>query len=607
MVTHRVRQGDTVIRLAVTYDRTTDTIWQANPALAKKRDDPNVLLDGDEVEIPDAKDKSEPAATAKHHKFVLTPQMALYRLQVFRYEKPFAKRKYVLEVDREIVSAPNVDTGDNGLVEAPIPADAVNAKLTFPDDELEFDLRLGHLDPRDEDSGWRQRLELLGYACGSESEGELSLATRRALARFQFRFKQEHKLEVTGEADRETLKALDTFFAKVKRYPAMPKPDPKTPRPKPIDPGSGSTSTGPHTRAKIKDVTFRKNHPVGIDGYGLFATPHWQAAARDPGGPQRGRQSPVCYSRRDKVEIEATFAIEQQPVKSETLTFVGMCTDPSLEFRGEAQVDPGMTVVTVRAVASKALADKVACHEKLRIEWTGNAPGEGPKRAGLSEHVLYVVLANPKAEVHWTLLDISCRAASGASDEASLVTKAYAAFHGRKLVRKRDDKVLTYWFPHGQADAINTQDLMFIHHGSGTCEAWSHFFLDMLNLHGVTSAKRLLVAHPCIPEPAELLTTKRQFYPKAFEVGTRSGQGHDNADGVQFNNHFMVMHEGKIYDPSYGSGPFASKAEWLAASVVRMIKDDPEDPHGSNKLDDADSTPQDLRFFRIEGGKLESV
>jgi hypothetical protein len=229
MKMHKVMQGETVVGLAELYDMLPDTIWKANPALAKLRSSMNVLLPGDEVIIPDENEKVESVPTTKHHKFVIKPLSALFRLQLFRNEEPFAKKKYKLLVDRVEVSKPDAQTNADGVVEALVPARAQTGVLTFPTEEYSFEVGFGYLDPHDADSGWRQRLRQLGYRPGRERDRSLSADTKVALASFQNRFREKYGLEVTGTPDEATLKALEDFFSAVNRFPPRPKPLPPPP------------------------------------------------------------------------------------------------------------------------------------------------------------------------------------------------------------------------------------------------------------------------------------------------------------------------------------------------------------------------------------------
>ena len=58
-------------------------------------------------------------------------------------------------------------------------------------------------------------------------------------------------------------------------------------------------------------------------------------------------------------------------------------------------------------------------------------------------------------------------------------------------------------------------------------------------------------------------------YVKGFDACDQtgvSGQGNPNPPGA-FENHYVVKYAGRIYDPSYGSGPYANNLEHENASI----------------------------------------
>jgi hypothetical protein len=54
-----------------------------------------------------------------------------------------------------------------------------------------------------------------------------------------------------------------------------------------------------------------------------------------------------------------------------------------------------------------------------------------------------------------------------------------------------------------------------------------------------------------------------------------AGQGNADPIGI-FGDHALIEYDGEIYDPSYGTGPFAGILEWEDASIegfgVQFIK-----------------------------------
>ena len=73
------------------------------------------------------------------------------------------------------------------------------------EEEEEYELRLGDIDPITSISGVQRRLKNLGFDCGAV-DGKLSTQTSEALGEFQ----AKHELEVTGQPDQATRERLRT-------------------------------------------------------------------------------------------------------------------------------------------------------------------------------------------------------------------------------------------------------------------------------------------------------------------------------------------------------------------------------------------------------------
>jgi N-acetylmuramoyl-L-alanine amidase len=203
-----IREGDDVDSIAFQHGLAWETIWMddANAELRRLRGDPQLLLPGDRLHIPDRKTGEVIGATEQHHRFRRkdVPQKLVVR--ILDEEEPRADEPYVLIVDGDTVAEARTDS--DGTVEATIPPDAAEAVLRVGEgDELvEYDLALGALDPVESPSGAQQRLRSLGFDCGDEDCGEtLNDATREALKAFQ----ETAGLEPTGRMDDDTLRTLE--------------------------------------------------------------------------------------------------------------------------------------------------------------------------------------------------------------------------------------------------------------------------------------------------------------------------------------------------------------------------------------------------------------
>jgi hypothetical protein len=174
------------------------TLWDLpeNAALKQKRKDPNVLFQGDEVFVPDLRQKQESGATEQRHRFKRKGDPVKFKLRLLSMDKPRASEDYVLEIDGKLIRG---KTDADGKLEEWIPGNAEGGKITLKGGAEVYPVQIGHLDPVDETSGIQQRLNNLGFLCGTEN-GEIGPQTRQAICAFQ----AKHELKVTGEPDEAT-------------------------------------------------------------------------------------------------------------------------------------------------------------------------------------------------------------------------------------------------------------------------------------------------------------------------------------------------------------------------------------------------------------------
>jgi hypothetical protein len=164
-----VKQGDHLSRIALQHGfRDFHIIWDdpANAALKKLRGNPNVLMPGDTLMIPDKLQRIEQRPTGARHTFV-TPAPVL-RLRVVVRDvngDPIPNEDCVLVVDgdRKLLK-----TGPTGRIDEPLDALATAGALSLQGEE--YELKIGDLDPIEEQSGQRARLANLGYYLGSGDE-----------------------------------------------------------------------------------------------------------------------------------------------------------------------------------------------------------------------------------------------------------------------------------------------------------------------------------------------------------------------------------------------------------------------------------------------------
>jgi hypothetical protein len=203
---HNVEQGDHIARIAAQYGFTSSApIWDHpdNAELKTARQTPNILAPGDRVAVPLPTTKEVEVASGTKHRFQLRRGRLLLRVRVLDLAgAPVASTPCTLAIDGKSSDA---TTDGDGVVEAPIEADARVARLTLGD--LDYELFIGFLDPVGTLSGVAARLHALGYPAGDVDEPD---EAQLAFAAELFRFDQG--LPVSGDLDPALGDALRDAF-----------------------------------------------------------------------------------------------------------------------------------------------------------------------------------------------------------------------------------------------------------------------------------------------------------------------------------------------------------------------------------------------------------
>ena len=201
MAVHTVQQGEHITRIAGKYGfRDYHTVWDhpQNADLKKKRASPNVLFPGDSIFIPDKEQKTIDKPTGAMHPFEVNTRKLKLRIVLQDYDNlPLKNQACILEVEGK---QQKLQSDGNGLIETEVAADAEEGKLTVPQLDLEYPIRIGHLDPVHEASGWLGRLTNLGYFAPQGDAQVDDLRQHYAIEMFQ----RDHKLKVSGNLDDAT-------------------------------------------------------------------------------------------------------------------------------------------------------------------------------------------------------------------------------------------------------------------------------------------------------------------------------------------------------------------------------------------------------------------
>ena len=197
-----MKQGECVESVAFQHGLFWQTVWNHpnNKQLQTVRKNPNVLLPGDKVFIPEKKLKEESGATEKRHCFRRKGVPARFTLILQDLGQPRANERYVLligGISRE------GKTDSEGELSEPIPPGAREGRLFLGDDQEEIVINFGNIDPIEEVSGVQTRLRNIGFYQG-EIDGKLTPECVAAIAEFQ----RSAKLPGEGELNDDTRQAL---------------------------------------------------------------------------------------------------------------------------------------------------------------------------------------------------------------------------------------------------------------------------------------------------------------------------------------------------------------------------------------------------------------
>ena len=197
---HTITQGEHISRIAAQYGFFDyHLIWDdaANAALKKKRVDPHALLPGDVLQIPDKRHTPVSKPTGALHRFKIVAPPLKLRLAVRDFDNvPVANVPCELEIEGATYP---LTTDGNGLVEKDVAATAEHGRLRVPSLGIDLPIRIGHLDPADEESGWLGRLINLGYV-----DDALGTTDPRELQSDIEEFQCDFGLKVTGVLDDAT-------------------------------------------------------------------------------------------------------------------------------------------------------------------------------------------------------------------------------------------------------------------------------------------------------------------------------------------------------------------------------------------------------------------
>lgn len=209
MKPYAVRQGDYLARLAGRMGFSADAVWNdpRNAELKELRGNGDVLYPGDLLYVPDAAPEPMDLAAKSNNRFEAKVPVVTLDLVFSKDEQPLAGEPYEVHGLPDRVEG---TSGGDGGVKLTVPVSVHEVRVVFPKYNAVYPIRVGHLDPIDELSGVRMRLENLGFyrGLGAVAPDDESDAARALDQRAVRAFQAAHNLPVTGEVDDATRGAL---------------------------------------------------------------------------------------------------------------------------------------------------------------------------------------------------------------------------------------------------------------------------------------------------------------------------------------------------------------------------------------------------------------
>ena len=219
---YKVKQGDTISAIAKKNKVPAKKILDKNAKTLEARESGDILLTGDELDIPAPEEKDESLKLEATNRFYIDQEHGEIKICFQKYNKPRKNLKYTPFFENSGISNKSFSLDGNGIALHEIDHDEKIGKIDLKPEEdsgyseEKYTLKIGELDPIDTLSGIQARLKNLGYyfekaqsfpkssAEKPYKEEEMDLETKNALAIFQI----ENELEPTGIFDDKTKEKL---------------------------------------------------------------------------------------------------------------------------------------------------------------------------------------------------------------------------------------------------------------------------------------------------------------------------------------------------------------------------------------------------------------
>lgn len=212
MPIYTVKAGDTMAKIAKAHQLPGPATIHDHPENAeykKKRPNPDILLAGEEIHIPDPEKKSVAKPTEQRHVFKKPAKEGELNLRLL--DGAMQPRKGVA-YDLIVKNGPKYKgkTDGDGKLKHPIPIEAEEATLKCP--EGVYTLKIGHLDPIEELEGVKERLQNLGFKITGIDRSD-DAAFRSAVKAFQqMNLSSREASKNDGTLDKETRDKIKEIY-----------------------------------------------------------------------------------------------------------------------------------------------------------------------------------------------------------------------------------------------------------------------------------------------------------------------------------------------------------------------------------------------------------
>ena len=372
---------------------------------------------------------------------------------------------------------------------------------------------------------------------------------------------------------------------------------------------------------KMKEVSFSAstipgwltddgtlNAAGGID-YVTYDAPHWQDGNNDGDADDPGeRKYPIANVRDTPPSIAGKIK-----VKPSGLTALsGFSAKIKVTGPGNVKVDE--TAATIGTNELELLAtpssgnfeDAIDYLNPMTLSWEVEVNNKGHWcEAGDTANRTYVTLDVPDTTMRQeTLFDLGCRNADGQTVDKPAVTAIWSDFLPDTDGIPRLFRVLppgatgppsamTYYANTASPYTTGQTIVKLLATGDARCGEFQKLMYYALQVQGISSIQKGVLAPTAAggvaAAKADYLATygvdpdtiyaeiRDVFFVKNWTLSTAArwtvtdlagvpGQGNADPIGI-FGDHALIEYDGEIYDPSYGTGPYASILAWENASI----------------------------------------